>query len=335
MIRIEGVQANGHSPNPVIRYQVKDGQITEIKYGQSLIEWQAVTRATRYKILYKPLPAPPDYSYRELTVPASRTSTTVRGIIVEDLYELKVEAYRGNTLIGRSNTILVFATDDAFEIRTIEPLREVAGISIAGYLHDIEVHGPIGYFSYVLCDSTLLPDNLDTDINELEEARKQIEEGIKTWGYDTDNMVSYSQELESELKKDDYNPCDEYKEALLTEDEEDDEDIFRFIFAQDKRAIIRKCLKDTSLGCALNPTVQTGEFRGRRHKNRIFIWDELSVTNPACSDMLRVVTHEAGHIYGLKHAKAGINSFMSNELTSLCDITNRDVVAIKAIYQSR
>lgn len=348
MIRIEGVQANGHSPNPVIRYQVKNGRITEIKYGQSLIEWQAVTGATRYKIIYNLVHASPDDLPDEHSLPAPATSTNLRGIIIEELYELRVEAYRGNTLIGRSNTILVFATDNTFEIRVIDPLRKVAGIPLGGYLKENLVDSPIGHFDYILCDTTLpyddtnpLPsadtdtDDPDTEeLSEFEKAKKQIEDGIKIWVDRSSSMVSYYQELESNLEEEDPNPCDKIEKALATSDPEDDNNVARFIYALIPRDLRRVCSNDNAGGCHKAVKVISGPERGRLYKGRVFLKNDLSVAN-SCSELLQVVIHEAGHIFGLSDVDARINTIMYERTTGICELTNRDIVAIKAIYQSR
>lgn len=329
MIRIEGVQANGHSPNPVIRYQVKNGQITEIKYGQSLIEWQAVTGATRYKIIYKLVHAPHDDPPDEHSLPAPATSTNLRGIIIEELYELRVEAYRGNTLIGRSSAIFTLATDDAFEIRKTKPYRKVAGIEIFGYLDS--VNEPIGRFDYVLCDTTLLADNTDTEgINEFDEAKKQVEAGIRVWGEVSSGMVSYEQSLESELDEDDTNVCFEYLLSRLTADPEDDHDVAGFVYAHLRKDMRIFCKKSNSTGCAYILRVRNKEYQ--ISDAYILISKDLKV-GLSCSNFLKLVTHEGGHVYGLGHSDLRNETVMKGVI--FCKPSKRDIVAIKTIYQSR
>ena len=54
-----------------------------------------------------------------------------------------------------------------------------------------------------------------------------------------------------------------------------------------------------------------------------------------CTLLSRIVMHETGHVYGLHHPKVAEISVMHTIKDNFCQPTQLDVVAVKAIYQSR
>ena len=70
----------------------------------------------------------------------------------------------------------------------------------------------------------------------------------------------------------------------------------------------------------------------------MFLYNETPTDPPSCSKLFKLIMHEAGHVFGLDHPKSGYTGravMLPGYADAFCALTEYDVVAIKAIYQSR
>ena len=70
----------------------------------------------------------------------------------------------------------------------------------------------------------------------------------------------------------------------------------------------------------------------------MFLYSETPTDPASCSKLFMLTMHEASHVFGLGHPKSAYSGqavMLPGHADALCALTEYDVVAIKAIYQSR
>ena len=328
-IVIEGLQANGHSPGST---------------GQALIKWEAVTGATKYKILY----GRHKVSVRpgEVVIPATATSITITGLQLTKLYDIVLIAYKGTKRLAQSDTINTYPTSTGAVAGD-----KVGSMPIVAYRKE---NNRYGYYSYKLCrnivkaspndlprtvvnvptltttTSTTSTSTTTTTTQVITRTQiNQIEAGVNAWATATNS--TYYHQLTTKC---------EGNELLRNRENRAKVNLIRILIESDKDKF---CTKNSG-ACIDHFDPINGEVgipdNGELSVSQIFISELAKTSNQhlGCSELHQLTLHEAGHAYGLHHPGENDLSVMSARTlynNGLCDPTELDIVAIKAIYQSR
>ena len=77
---------------------------------------------------------------------------------------------------------------------------------------------------------------------------------------------------------------------------------------------------------------------GALTSSRMFLYNETPTDPPSCSKLFKLTMHEAGDVFGLDHPKSAYSGqavMLPGHTDALCALAEYDMVASKAIYQSR
>lgn len=285
------------------------------------MEWKTVTNATQYDIKYvkTSILSPGKETKEELIRRVSTNYKRLTDLRDRHLYPIQVRAVNSKGLSDWSDTIYTFPTRKAVPIITSD---RVSFIPINGYRQPVENnHETIGRYTYYLCVNSIT-------ISEPDKILIQIIEGMRKWLNKTDNMVTYIQ------KRWDCNDTDKGK---LSEPNSKN-----FILFNDMESVEMVCgTGNPACVARLHSTID----RKRIIKSQMHL-DEKYFTLPvyyrvrnvhgkSCSKLSQIITHEAGHVYGLDDVPGRRDSIMSSNMFQTCIPTEHDLVALKAIYQSR
>lgn len=294
--------------------------------GQAVVEWQASTRATGYKVRYK------QYS---LTVSNCETpgckdwkngpsvtdpSATISNLETEELYYVQVKAVHSSG--GESSW-----TDTVYVYPTRVPATRrdtVLELPIKGYI------SPTTY-TYRICPHTL------TGMTQSEQNAwiTEVEEGISLWK-DATGEVDSKHDTALICSSDTSRPSGEVQSST---------NLATNIVEQVSTATMNNRCKPQNttdppaLGCA--KPVYSGD---RLASTDISILHGQGQTlrsarggDPTrlCTKLNYLAMHEAGHAFGLSHPTQDDSISVMNYRHLTCYPENLDIVAIKAIYQSR
>lgn len=282
--------------------------------GQIVVSWSAVPGATGYVVGYALDSS--SLSWRERSV--SGTSVTLgrsSGILLDNLYRIRVKAVNGTGGSGWSATVFSFPT------YTPANMGDSVGIiPIKGYR-------PTAEFDYVLCTNAApqLSSQLDTfaltnPAITRDYWRQMIIDGIEKWDTVSEHITV--------TNTPDVRRCTDREISTIIEIRID------FVRLVAAGSLDRRCTTDHPGGCALN---EVNRNDGRIGNTAVLILDHLSLSSLNCSDMHTVAIHESGHAFGLgDHQSDVYESIMYNaDLPTHCDPTEYDIGAMNAIYQSR
>ena len=302
-----GVQADGDSRS----LYPTEPESTPVN-GQILVSWSAVSGATSYVVGYA-LDAT-TLSWREQSV--SGTSVTLRGVSPESillnyLYHIRVKAVNSTGGSDWSKTV--------FSYPTYTPATSgdsVGIIPIMGYR-------PTARYDYVLCTNTA---PVSAELNKLVASnpaltsniwRTIIRDGVEIW----DTKVEYITVGDPEIRR-------------CTDEERDISD--RHVSINLASLVPHNSGDDYCdiqyTGCAWSHT-----SNGQIGRVALYMRNNQRFTPISCSPLLRLITHESGHAFGLgDHSNLSYSSIMYNpSFTGICNPSEYDLGAIKAIYQSR
>lgn len=314
--------------------------------GQSVVEWDTVPNAVYYDVEQEP-----GLGSDELTRYRVRnTSLTIGGLTPRTIYAIKVRAIGSSTSMTSdwSERIYTYPTHEPIPVisRQLGTYDEISTsgnldtIRIAGYQQQIYKGYPaaiIGNYIYIICTTTLTPSTNEANII------REITKGAEIWKSAT-NVVTITK---------DNSDCTADELIIDKAQRSTANNIIRFA---DSAETIQACVLGQSTtappACVnhfpnplqshsgvINIThifilEDAGTANRTMSRNAIFTNNNISITSN-CSYLFQLTMHEVGHAFGLGDLKARGESVMSNSLYDLCDPTALDVVAIRAIYQSR
>ena len=268
--------------------------------GQSKVEWSPVTNATSYEVRY----CCTDDEDTDWSEPISTEglSITISGLTTKVLYNVQVRAVNESGKSKWSTNIYTYPT------RTAATEGDtISGIPINGYLSPPK-------YQYTICTNTLGATDGMTALSDAARTNwiDQVEGGIRAWATATGRMVRAT--YHSKRCTDQTSTVERVNAAEMQ---------------------MRCRLRDAAspVGCAQNGPDTTG----RIPYTAISLLDSLSdESNGSCTQLFQVAMHEAGHAYGLGHhdGREGGKSVMYSH-KPYCAPTATDIVAIKAVYQSR
>lgn len=286
-------------------------------YGQTLLKWQSIPGANKYKIIYEKYPFT-GRNETEYNIPRQTNQQTIKGLVLKTLYKITIEVYNGNNLIGKSEPIYTYPT--AVNSGAMKG-DEIGIILVDGYLRD---HHLYGYYDYVVCKNIAEDDPTTLNKDETRvltsEEEFHIASGVNIWKSMT-KEVSFNQL-----------PITCSDQDLETKWSERSRK--NMIQIANKKRFEALC-NPKWLACAF---IDNGGGTSQITVAQIYLrYDILTEDAPAvrCSKMEQLVMHEAGHAYGLADIDDFVPSVMSSSLYDYCKLTEHDIVAIKAIYQSR
>jgi hypothetical protein len=264
--------------------------------GQSEVEWRRVANASSYNVRY----CTGDPCTWSSLISATGTSTLIRDLNEETLYEIQVQAINISGTSGWSDTTYTLYT---YPTRTPATQDDTVGIvPIDGFLVSSRYH-------FTICDTT--------SVRITDDWETQVENGMETWETATGRMVRVTNRSKAD--------CNSATTNTVVRAAGEDMEMLG-------------CSR-TALGCANRDTTS----EGRIDRTRIGLLHTLAETprtptgetktGRTCTRLFQVAMHEAGHALGLgDHANSASVMFSSEPY---CFPTAYDIVAVKAIYQSR
>ena len=270
--------------------------------GQSKVKWRGVENASSYKVKY--CCTGDEKTDWSSALSTSRRNITIPGLDVEVLYQIQVKAVNVSGESGWSDTIYTYPT------RTPATRGDTVGIvPILGFTSSSR-------YWFTICDIT---ESSSSKINDSWET--QVENGMETWEDATGRMVRVRHKTAGDCTSDSTNTVERVSET----------DIESRMW----------CDTDGTIGCAkrsYSPSVV-----GQIDRTRVGLHSDLeetsrvptgeTATERSCTRLFQVAMHEAGHALGL-HDHSDTKSLMFSS-APYCFPTAHDIVAIKAIYQSR
>lgn len=315
---MNNVAANGHSPTTtIITNPVTNKKTT---YGQTVLKWQSVPGANRYKIIYEEYP----FTGRDETehnIPRQTNQKTIKGLVLKTLYKITIEVYNGNNLIGKSKPIYTYPTAvDASATRG----DRIGILLVGGYLKG---HAFVGHYDYVVCTNIAEDDQSTPNKNEervmTSEEEFHIASGVNIWKSVT-KEVTFNQLPDT---------CSD-QDLEVVHSKRSPKNMIQIA---NKRRFDDLC-NPTGLACMYldynrgsKPEITVAQIYLRYDITTVDDEDEAV----RCSRMEQLVMHEAGHAYGLTDIAGNVPTVMSARLYDSCKPTEYDIAAIKAIYQSR
>ncbi len=278
--------------------------------GQIVVSWSAVPGATGYVVSYALDSS--SLSWRERSV--SGTSVTLgqsSGILLDNLYRIRVKAVNGTGGSGWSDT--------AFSFPTYTPVMRGDSVGVI----PIDGYRPTASYGYVLCTNTA---PVSAELNKLVASnpaltrdiwQKIITDGIEIW----DTKVGYITVDVPEVRR-----CSEEDLDIS------DRDISISLVTLIPHNSDDFCSEGAS-GCAYYHHID-----GQLGKVAIYIRNNKQLTPFSCSQLSRLVVHESGHAFGLgDHYSLVYSSIMFglDFILNVCRPSEYDIGAMKAIYQSR
>ena len=279
--------------------------------GQIVVSWSAVPGATGYVVGYALDSS--SLSWRERSV--SGTSVTLgqsSGILLDNLYRIRVKAVNSTGGSGWSDTV--------FSFPTYTPVMRGDSVGVI----PIDGYRPTASYGYVLCTNTA---PVSAELNKLVVSnpaltrdiwQKIITDGIEIW----DTKVGYITVDVPEVRR-----CSEEDLDIS------DRDISISLVTLIPHNNDDYCSEGAS-GCAYYHHID-----GQLGKVAIYIRNNKQLTPFSCSQLSGLVVHESGHAFGLgDHYSLVYSSIMFGLdfiLNNVCRPSEYDIGAMKAIYQSR
>lgn len=285
----------------------------------------------------------------------SDTILTIGNLTPQTLYSLQIRAVKssGSLTSSWSDKIYTYPTREPLpstsrQVGTYEIIELYNGrrdVLIAGYRRYVPEGASTdvpGYYGYRICSSTLIPEsNRANIIQEIDEAAEIWESatGILTAIRSQSNCTSDELIIEGDKRLKENN-------------------IIRFTTSSDTEELCGVSKDgDPNPGCVHHYPNPLESSNGAIDITHIFIYDIAgtttyttdytvtydtgptsaghTVTTAKCSTLFQIMMHEIGHAFGLGDSADRRSSVMSGNMYKLCEPTSLDVVAIKAIYQSR
>ncbi len=267
--------------------------------GQAEVTWKPVANATRYQVQYQTVCVYPRICRGagwSKTPGVTTTKTVFFNLQLKTLYRIRVQT-KLDGYVSEPRYVYVYPTKDALVVPNY-----IASVPLNGYWSN-------NRYTYNFCSSTVP----NTDI----EWEKEIKAGMALWQTVTDDLVTVKH-VNADCDTDDDDDVDK------------DDTMANAVYITELSEVEKVCKNPDAIGCAIR-TPRNGE----RTDARILLSNTLTDNvNPGCSSLYQVVVHEAGHALGLGHA-ATESIMVSPMPTDLCNPQPRDIVAIKALYQSR
>ncbi len=294
------------APKPPIRLATPTGvkangdSVGEGGRGKSFIEWDSVVDAKEYTVVVKPVDGK---TGRTHTWTGSATSVTIRDLLLNNLFSIRVQALMAGSRSSWSQP--------AYTYPTLLPAQPGDLIGIVPIVH----YRPTKSYDYILCTNRA-PDAV-TQFGTIPQWSSIITKATMTWS-------SITKEVS-------------VKTTRVGKCQEDELNVDRkgnVIQIVDPLGMISYGCDPTDVGCAKS-WVNRG---GKVVYTRIGIYAEVAVTKEgkSCSHLFRIAMHEVGHAFGLYHPDGNPNeSVMHMPDQELCNPTGYDLVAIMAVYQSR
>lgn len=348
-----GVKANGDST-------IDSGLPSDNLY-KSEISWERVPKASEYIVKYgvwtieerKQLPTLPQMADDTFwnDKKTSQNKILLTGLNSNTLYIVRVQAIPKDTTIhntsGWSIPIYTYTTaaTGVFNGTPIPPdLPSRVGINyILGYL-------PPKHYSYTICTNNVnrvedIPVNRLQNETFQQRVAAEIDKGINMWAVATDRMVT--------AKRSGLVRCDE-KMVAGTDTVFVPATIVTFFEScgfkeKDASEEVYACIISSTYGLALSGQTV---YVNKPWVSPEYILSEDLPDDASCSQLHRIAMHESGHAYGLADVpedeelpedqrRRKLQSSWDNKTVmwmskdELCAPTEYDIVALKAIYQSR
>ncbi len=269
--------------------------------GRSAITWNSVSRAKEYTVVVQPTDGS---NNGRKTWTGTTSSVTIQGLVLNRLYSIRVQAHRGGVRSGWSKSTYTYPT--------LLPAKRGDKIGIVPIIH----YRSGKSYNYILCTNQS-PDTVNNYPGAPDQWRSIITKAAATWGNST-NEVS--------TKATDIKECQD-KELDPTQ-------AANIVRIMDDGEVVGVCNRLGATACAIS----WGSSAGEVDDTFIAIYASAGLTNDGklCSELFRITMHEIGHAFGLAHPNSHPDeSVMNMPDDRLCSPTAYDVVATKAIYQSR
>ncbi len=270
------------------------------------IAWDSESNATGYKVQYETACVPPQVCRGDRWLPKlAQTVTTNRVLLpnlaLKTLYRVKVESFL-DAYVSDPSYVYVYPTDAALPLGL-----SVASLEFDGYWSN-------GTYSYHFCQ--------DTVPNNTIEWESEIKKGIASW-----------QEAA--------NPLLTVRHIAVDCDTDDDQDV-----DEDDQAISNRVRLDTGIrlnmlcktkhviGCAVSKSISA-----ERQDSELVFSNAIDGMNASgeCRTLYQTAVHEAGHAFGFNGNHPSLKDSIMNDrsFSRICDPQPYDIVAMKALYQSR
>lgn len=283
------------------------------------------------------------------------TSLTIGNLTPRTLYSLQIRAVKssGSLTSSWSDKIYTYPTREPLpstsrQVSTYEIIELYNGrrdVLIAGYQRYVPEGASTdvpGYYSYRICSSTLIPESNRANIIQ------EIDKAAEIWESVTGILTATNSETDCTSE-----------ELIINEDLRlIENNIIRFTTPSDTKGLCGVSKNgEIYPGCVYHYPNPLESSNGAIDETHIFIYD-ISGTNSyitdrtvaydtgptsaghtiisaKCSTLFQMMVHEIGHAFGLGDRDIGKFSVMSSNMYKFCEPTPLDIVAIKAIYQSR
>ena len=293
---------------------------------------------------------------RQTIYRVSDTILTIGNLTPQTLYSLQIRAVKSSSSLTSSwsDKIYTYPTREPLpstsrQVDTYETIELYNGrrdVLIAGYRRNVPEGASTdvpGYYSYRICSSTLIPESNRANIIQ------EIDEAAEIWESATGILIATRSQ----------NHCT--SEELITKEEERliENNIIRFT-ARDPTISLCGTFDDGRpiSGCVFHHPNPLKSSDGEINITHIVIYETAGTTtyttdypvtydtgptsaghttvSAQCSVLFQLMMHEIGHGFGLgDRDDARMFSVMSQNMYKFCEPTPLDIVAIKAIYQSR